>query len=105
MPGPAAAEAEAEAAATVEIARDLAALTWQTKSVSRECLDVALQFPDENWNWSVLTWTFPEPEIIRAHINKPWDFRKMTWKGCVPLVFEFPDKDWDWDSMCKMILI
>jgi hypothetical protein len=85
------------------IARDLAAMTRQSVSCSRACLEAALQFPDENWNWRSLTYLFPDPEIVRAHVDKPWEWAALSFERYASLFLEFPDKGWDWKSMTTAI--
>lgn len=62
------------------IAGALAELTWQSPYCSQACLDVALQFPDENWNWRTFMFLYPDPENVKAHIDKPWNWRAMSCK-------------------------
>jgi len=94
-------------AADRETARTIAAWTREMPGYhyTLECLEVALQFPDEDWDWQDLTLTNPEPDTVRAHSDLPWNWAHLSHDRYIDLLFEFPGKPWNWDKICEMFWI
>jgi len=65
-----------------------------------ECLEVALRFPGEDWDWRALTRAVRDLETVRAHVDLPWDWARLSHGRYAQLFFEFPGKPWDWDRLC-----
>jgi hypothetical protein len=78
-------------------------ITYSGQSID-ECLDFALKYPEENWNWCNLTKSRNlTVEILREHIHRQWNWDYLSDVKYINFIDEFPEKNWNWFRLCNDI--